>query len=106
MGVNWTEENAGVAAVTQKAGWKVACTVPVAAGRASFILTIPTRSGLFLLDAPSGHWPSSMEATGHGDKGSQVSKPSTISFGMYDLRALSAAEVYTITPLSISNAYD
>jgi hypothetical protein len=51
-------------------------------------------------------WASSMEATGHGDKGSQISKPSTISSGMYDLWALSAAEVYTITPLSISNAYD
>jgi hypothetical protein len=47
-----------------------------------------------------------MEAAGHGDKGSQASKPSTILSGMYDLKALSAAEVYTITPLSISNAYD
>jgi hypothetical protein len=34
MEVNWTKENAGVAAVTQKAGWKVTCTVPAAADSA------------------------------------------------------------------------
>jgi hypothetical protein len=39
MGVNWTEENAGVAAVTQEAGWKAACTVPAAADSAEVTTT-------------------------------------------------------------------